>query len=79
MDCDCRLNVSTKLPPIKYCALHSAAPDLLAACEAIVELLDSGVLIRNTANDDEPDWAVRQIPIIQKLALLPKAIAKAQG
>ncbi len=35
--CDCRVRVSTKGDPIAFCPLHSAAKDLLAACEAALE------------------------------------------
>lgn len=51
---------------------------LLAACIAIAELLDEGYLVRDTSHDAEDGWAVKQIPLIMKLAKLPRAIAEAQ-
>ena len=36
--CGCRLNISTKLPPITFCPLHAAAPKLLAALRCIAAL-----------------------------------------
>jgi len=59
--------------------LIAAAPELLEACKAIVELLDDRILVRNTSHDHEVDWAIKQIAIVQKLAKLPEAIAKAEG
>jgi len=45
--CDCRLNVSTKLPPIKYCSMHAAAPELLALCK-----FAAGFIARHKRLDD---------------------------
>jgi hypothetical protein len=58
--------------------LRADKAQLLAACETVVELLDSEILIRNTARDGDRDWVFKQIPIIQKLALLPEAIRTAK-
>ncbi len=35
--CGCRLNVSTKLPPITFCQLHTAAGELAGALRDLVQ------------------------------------------
>lgn len=51
---------------IKYCSLHSAAPDLLAACEARIDEWHADS--RNFTRNEPPS-----------LALMRTAIAKAEG
>lgn len=55
-----------------------AAPDLLAACEAIFKLIDDGELVRNTKNDNSPTWALEQLGLVATLKDAQQAIAKAK-
>jgi len=59
--------------------LISAAPDLLEALKGVMGLIASGALVRNIASDAEPDWAIRQIPLVMTLKKAESAIAKAEG
>jgi hypothetical protein len=59
--------------------LIAAAPELLEACQAIFACIESGMLVRSTANDFDSDWAIRQLPLVRSLAKLNEAIAKAEG
>ncbi len=55
--------------------LIAAAPALLEACRAIRKLIDDGLLVRDTSNDDEPDWRIRALPITTGIKKLVEAIA----
>lgn len=35
---------------------------------AVMKLIEDGFLVRNILRDDEPGWAMRQIPMVQTLA-----------
>jgi hypothetical protein len=59
--------------------LIAAAPDLLAACRAVLEQFDSGALVRNTESDGLSDWALRAVKPLKALADMKAAIAKAEG
>jgi hypothetical protein len=59
--------------------VSSAAPDMLTALKDIFELLDSGALVRNTADDGEPNFGMRQLPLVQRLLKARLAVAKAEG
>jgi len=59
--------------------LMAAAPEMLDALKAIHKLLDDGLLCRSVANDHEDGWAMKQLPLVQGLAKMAAAIAKAEG
>jgi hypothetical protein len=59
--------------------LIAAAPDLLEALRTIWKMIAKGQLKRDTSNDSEPDWALRQIPFVLALKQAQMAIAKAEG
>lgn len=48
--------------------LEQTVARLRAALESVFLLLDSGWLVRNTADDVAPDWAWRQLNCVRKLA-----------
>lgn len=47
--------------------LRLALADMLA-------LIDEGWLVRNTANDSQPDWAIRQLGYVRRLAAAKLAL-----
>lgn len=51
---------------------------LLAAAKGIVGLLDKGMLVRDTSHDHEPDWAIKQFPLVRNLVSLRAAIEEAE-
>ncbi len=59
--------------------LIAAAPELLAALEGIMKLIDDGVLVRYTGCDGDPDFAMRQIPLVMVLKSAQLALSKAGG
>jgi hypothetical protein len=59
--------------------LMAAAPDLLAACRAVLEQFALGMLVRNTDSDGCSDWAIKSLGPLGALALMKGAIAKAEG
>ena len=59
--------------------LIAAAPDLLHALKGIMDLLDSGYLVRNIDDDLKPDFALRQIKPIGIFKSAIDAISKAEG
>jgi len=52
---------------------------LLAACKEIWKLVDDGVLVRDISRDFEPNWILRQIPVVRSLRKLEEAIKLAEG
>jgi ssDNA-binding Zn-finger/Zn-ribbon topoisomerase 1 len=60
-------------------AVLASAPDLLAACKAVMGQFDAGALCRNTDSDGCSDWAIRAVEPLRALAELKAAIAKAEG
>ncbi len=58
--------------------LITAAPDLLAALKLIWSMFDDGRIVRNIANDGEPDWALKMLNFTRELQSIQKAIAKAE-
>ena len=44
--------------------LIAAAPELLEACKKIMQLVESGVLVRDTSRDTETGWALHQLPML---------------
>ncbi len=59
--------------------LIAAAPELLTALEGIMKLIDDGVLVRYTGCDGDPDFAMRQIPLVMVLKSAQLALSKAGG
>lgn len=59
--------------------LIAAAPDLLEALKLIWSMFDDGRIVRNIANDGEPDWALKMLNFTRELQTIQKAIAKAEG
>jgi hypothetical protein len=47
---------------------------LLKASQAVMELLESGALVRDTRGDHDRDWAIKQIPLVRCLAEFDEAI-----
>lgn len=58
--------------------LIAAAPDLLEALHGVLRLIGDGQLVRNTSNDANPDWAMRQLPFLMALKKATEAIEKAE-
>jgi hypothetical protein len=59
--------------------LIAAVNELLEALKEIRELIDNGMLVRDTSHDHEPGWALKQIPLVQALQKIGLAISKAEG
>lgn len=57
----------------------AAAPEMLEALKDLMELINSGYLIRNIDDDGKPDWALRQVKPVMMLNKAAAAIAKADG
>lgn len=52
---------------------------LLAAMKGILLLIDEGKLVRNTSEDANPSWAMRQLPFVMVLQAAQVAIDKSEG
>ena len=59
--------------------LIAAAPELLEACKTLIELIDTGYLVRDISHDGEPGFAIRQLEPVMQLRSVVLAIAKAEG
>lgn len=59
--------------------LLTAAPKLLTALKLVWSMLDDGRIVRNTANDVEPDWALKMLTFTRELGSIYDAITKAEG
>lgn len=59
--------------------LIAAAPELLAACKAVLAQFEAGALQRNIDRDGDEDWAIKAIEPLNALSLMAGAIAKAEG
>ncbi len=59
--------------------IRAAADDLLLALKAMVNLVDSGTLVRDISRDHEAGFAVRQLPLVMTLKNAQEAIARAEG
>ena len=52
-----------------------AAPDLLEALKALMNDIDSGVLVRDITHDGEPGWSIRMMDFVGRLKAAQAAIA----
>ena len=52
---------------------------LYDALEKIWGFIDDGTLVRNTAADRDPGWAMKQLPLVAALHCAQKALAHARG
>lgn len=59
--------------------LIAAAPELYEALVNVMALIQQGRLVRDTSNDPNLDWALRQIPLVKALAVAQATLAKARG
>ena len=62
----------------KINALTKQRNELLAACKDIFALMDEGFLVRSTADDHEPDWAIKNVPFVMRLNQIRVAITAAE-
>lgn len=77
--CGCIHGTRGSISAIQFCSLHKSAPDLLAALKRVMELLESGVLVRDITKDDKPDWGMRMMELVCDLNAWKAAIGKAEG
>jgi hypothetical protein len=59
--------------------LIASAPELLEALHGMLKLIGDGQLRRNTSDDPEPNWELRQVPFVEAMAKATQAIEKAEG
>lgn len=59
--------------------IERAAPELLAALKGIMNQIVVGALVRETADDNEPGWGMRQIPLVMALKAADDAIREAEN
>lgn len=59
--------------------LIAAAPELLAACQGLFALIESGTLVRDTSRDADPKWYLTAMELTRALQAAAAAIANAQG
>lgn len=59
------------------CRLISAAPQLLASCQAMMKYMEDGFLVRNTNDDHKSDWALKALSFVADMNAMHTAIAKA--
>jgi len=59
--------------------LAAAGPEMLTALEVLVELIDSGQLVRDISRDHEPGFAMKMLKFVPKIKQAVDAIAKAKG
>ena len=52
---------------------------LVGALEAIFKCIDDGLLVRNTENDSQSNWAIKQIPLVNALSKAKQALLEARG
>ncbi len=48
--------------------------EVLDALRDLMALVDEGWLVRNTAGDGDPAWAIRQIPYLRRLAKIKEVL-----
>lgn len=49
------------------------------ALKVVMQLIDDGLLVRDTSRDSEPDWAMRQLPLICALQKARAALEAENG
>ncbi len=59
--------------------LIAAAPELLEALKLIWQMFEDGRIVRNIANDHQPDWALKMLNFTRELQTIQLVIAKAEG
>lgn len=64
---------------IDFCPLHAAAGEMLEVLKSLSHEMDEGRLCRNISADHEPDWAIKQMPLVATLGRMVGVIAKAEG
>ncbi len=67
------------LPNDDNARLIAAAPELLEALKLVWSMFDDGRIVRNIANDHNPDWALKMLTFARELQAISAAIAKAEG
>jgi hypothetical protein len=58
--------------------LIAEAPNLLVALKGIMAHVESGMLVRNTSEDIDPGWAIKQLPLVMDLKAAVEAISNAE-
>jgi hypothetical protein len=61
---------------VRACNSHQ---ELVAALEALMADIDSGVLVRDITRDAEPGWHMRMLAFVGRLHAAQAAVAKAKG
>jgi len=59
--------------------VRAAAPALLAALKALIADIDTGVLVRDTTHDGDPEYLRRMVAFTRRLTAAMAAIAQAEG
>lgn len=59
--------------------IMASSKELLAALKGLMDLISRNELVRNTKDDLDAQWAMKQIPFVMKLKAADDAIAKAEG
>ena len=60
-------------------ALRAENARLKEALVAVVKLVDDGLLVRNTANDNMTGWGILALPIVQALQRANAALQPERG
>lgn len=62
---------------IDYCPMHKAAPEMVAALEDVMAMIDQGLLVRNITKDADPKWAIEMMKFAMRLNKIQAALALA--
>lgn len=73
---DCRFSADQGAAIV---AAVNSYSDMRAALKSVLTLIDEGKLVRDISGDSEPDWALRQLPLVRTLQACRAALAKATG
>ncbi len=57
----------------------NAHDELVAACETVLNLLEQGILVRDTSNDADSGWMIKSLKLVRDLASIQSAVDKAKG
>lgn len=57
----------------------SEAQELRESLQEILTLIENGTLVRDCSEDDNPDWVMKQIPLVQALARASRALKSGAG